>query len=402
MTVRRDSARAVALGIVVIASACRPDQLVVESGLTVLDLTVAHSLAIEQFRFSAERDGGAEVFDATRPDEPQDFQPGEQSVSVILPDSLGGEVIAVWADGIHAGEVVGSGSATVTVKREERVSATIELGDIAECGDGELRHLDGEECDDGNELDGDGCSSDCGATPCDLCDDHVDCTTDVCLAEDCTHEPNDSACAAQPDGWCDLQNGCQYPACAPESCASTGCESAVCVEGEGCVRTNLCNTAQECCNGACVPLGCNDGNPCTNTYCGAEGCEAVAVSGRACGAGPTTCSDQDTCDPDANCLPNHFTGPRAGCDAAATACSSAESCDGAGVCTRTNLDEGAEGGCGVCFDCDGLGSCVEVGAVLTDVGCDAPATPCSGEDWCYAGTCYFNDYAIGGSDECVR
>ena len=74
------------------------------------------------------------------------------------------------------------------------------------CGDGEL-NLDAEECDDGNYVDGDGCSGNCTSETPDPC-------LDKACGEGCmTCPPNEPNCVDPSyQGYCDLQGVCVYPA----------------------------------------------------------------------------------------------------------------------------------------------------------------------------------------------
>lgn len=124
------------------------------------------------------------------------------------------------------------------------------------------------------------------------CDDHLDCTVDVCTNQMCRHLPNDAACTATSGGVCDVTNGCQYPTCTAQNCSAGPCQTAQCA-GDQCVRNSLCKTGESCCAGQCVPAGCNDGNPCTDDSCGPSGCTHVNNSA-ACDDG-LFCNGSDTC-----------------------------------------------------------------------------------------------------------
>ncbi|MBW2262326.1 MAG: hypothetical protein JRG91_10170 [Deltaproteobacteria bacterium] len=81
-----------------------------------------------------------------------------------------------------------------------------------DCGNGEVD--DGEECDDGNDEDMDGCTSDCTWT----CESDEECSIGYCTEGICdlyyhmceTHEvdcTDDDPCT---DDWCDPESGCVY------------------------------------------------------------------------------------------------------------------------------------------------------------------------------------------------
>ncbi len=124
------------------------------------------------------------------------------------------------------------------------------------------------------------------------CDDGIDCTVGICTDGVCSQRPDDGICTAAPDGVCDPTDGCQYAECTPAICTAGPCQTAMCV-GDRCERTNLCAAGQACCAGACAPIGCSDGNPCTDDACGASGCENVHNS-VPCDDG-VFCNGADTC-----------------------------------------------------------------------------------------------------------
>jgi cysteine-rich repeat protein len=70
------------------------------------------------------------------------------------------------------------------------------------CGNGTLEP--GETCDDGNQTNGDGCSSTCAIEPCmPPCADQIACTADVCQFDSataaflCVHNPINGQCDDQ-------------------------------------------------------------------------------------------------------------------------------------------------------------------------------------------------------------
>lgn len=99
------------------------------------------------------------------------------------------------------------------------------------CGDGVLdAHSidDAEECDDGNQIDGDGCSAACEVEPC-----------YVCLAEP-------SICLPVPDGTsCEDELFCN---------GAETCQSGSCVAGaEPCLSSERCNEETDVCDSNCPP-----------------------------------------------------------------------------------------------------------------------------------------------------
>ena len=160
------------------------------------------------------------------------------------------------------------------------VSGTF-VGSRSRCGDGQLDA--GEQCDDGNRVDGDCCSSSCTfeAVGGSCTDDGNPCTDDRCDgAGSCTHDP-------RADGFaCDTGNDCVLSTCAQGVCvagppapAGTSCAGASDPCGD-----NVCDGA-----GACTPRPkpdgnpCNDGNDCTlNDTCQAGVCQGTPMSCGSC------------------------------------------------------------------------------------------------------------------------
>ncbi len=181
-------------------------------------------------------------------------------------------------------------------------------------------HVDAARADAGV---GDAATPDAGPTPCTAgsdCDDGIDCTSDICTDGACTNRSDDGLCTAQSGGTCDVHNGCQYPSCSPDTCSAGPCQTASC-DGDQCVRTNLCSTAEMCCAGECVAAGCDDGNPCTDDTCGTSGCEHTNNTG-SCDDG-VYCNGADTC-ADGSCSA-HVGSP---CSGAAVCDESMERCTG--------------------------------------------------------------------------
>jgi len=166
-------------------------------------------------------------------------------VEIFAPNPVqGGSSVSHWSTSLSPDEVM-EPFATPTSIVPLTVALMKDIGYAVACGDAVV--AGGEGCDDGNNLDGDGCGRFCTVEPC-------------------------WACAGSPS------------ACAPA------------VDGTGCDDLNPCTGPDTCQAGACQgggPTGaaCNDGNPCTEsdacvgTTCGGSfplsSCIAPDVPGRA-------------------------------------------------------------------------------------------------------------------------
>lgn len=145
---------------------------------------------------------------------------------------------------------------------------------LTECGDG-LVGL-GEGCDDGNDVDGDCCSSSCEpAAPGSPCDDDGD----VCNgAESCDGA---GMCSSGPALVCSDGDACN----GIEVCmAGQGCRAGTppaCDDGDDCNGVESCDDVLGCVAGA--PLECSDGDVCTFDTCDAvSGCSSSEAPDPAC------------------------------------------------------------------------------------------------------------------------
>jgi cysteine-rich repeat protein len=147
------------------------------------------------------------------------------------------------------------------------------------CGNGDVDA--GEDCDDGNGVDCDGCDNDCT--------DSATCGNGTrCGSEDC----DDGNTAA---GDC-CSASCEYEA-----------SGADCDDGEACTLDDTCDGSGVCVGGDPSDDVCDDDN-----LCSMETCDAAV----GCVYTPADCDDgdvcsQDTCDPATGCA--NMTVPRSGC-----------------------------------------------------------------------------------------
>jgi hypothetical protein len=247
-------------------------------------------------------------------------------------------------------------------------------------------------CDDGDACNGvETCNPTTGACldPPDLdCDDDNVCTDDSCNpVSGCVNAPNTLGC--------NDQNACtENDQCSGGTCSGTPTQVALgCNDGDVCDGLETCNPATGLCQDG-TPLDCEDDNPCTDGFCGAQGCfqlnnAASCDDGNACTAndvcsagsclsgGLIQCSDGnpcnglETCDPDTGCV----AGTPLDCDdgnpctddfCGATGCyhvNTVDACDDGNPCTTGDT----------CF----LGACTGGAPLQCDDG-----NPCNGSETC--------------------
>jgi len=297
-------------------------------------------------------------------------------------------------------------------------------------------------CDDDDACNGvETCNPATGTcvNPPDLdCDDDNVCTTDSCNpASGCVNSANTLSC--------NDQSACtENDQCSGGACVGTPTQVALgCNDGDVCDGLETCNPATGQCEEG-TPPDCEDENPCTDGFCGVNGCFQVnntascsdgnaCTAGDVCTAGACTsggliqCSDGDpcngleTCDPESGCLPgtpldcdddnpctDDFCGPQgcfhvnttASCNdgnpcttndacflgacrgGALLQCSDGDPCNGVETCNPT-------GGCqaGTPLSCDDDNGCTE-DSCEPGVGCahvDLDATACDDGDACTTG-----------------
>ena len=267
------------------------------------------------------------------------------------------------------------------------------------CGNGVVDA--GEQCDDGNQLNGDGCDSSCRTEPCyscagqpstcstipdgSSCDDHHFCNgADTCLGGACAvHTGDPCAGGLECDNVCnEAGKNCALPAgtaCAEDDnhCTTDECDGqGSCVHQPEyftpCDDGVFCNGADECYAGTCQF---HDGDPCAGNECAPTCDEAVqACAPLALG---TPCTDDG--------LP----------------CTN-DQCDGTGFCSHPPTAGGtpcpADGNICTIDECNGIGLCTHPPAPDGTACNDANA--CTQTDQCQSGQCVGSDPVICPSPTC--
>ncbi len=230
-----------------------------------------------------------------------------------------------------------------------------------------------------------------------VCNDNSACTVlDRCVAGVCVGDA-----LACEDG-----NPCTATSCNP----LTGCTSSAVLDGTPCQDANACNGAETCAAGQCtagVPLVCGDTNPCTVETCDPlVGCVVTPVMDGASCADGTVCNGAETCVSGA-CVPspalqcedaNPCTvdqcDPVTGCAFVAvmdgTPCLDGTVCNGEETCQAGQCVPGTALSCGdtnpcTAEACDAVTGCVSV-PVMNGAPC-VDANVCNGVETCQQGSC---------------
>jgi cysteine-rich repeat protein len=289
------------------------------------------------------------------------------------------------------------------------------------CGDGVLDP--GEECDDGNLLNGDGCSSLCHVEPCytcsgqpsacsplpdgSACDDGLFCNgTDICASSTCSVHSGDPC-----TGGTECQNSCDESLDSCISIAGTPCtdDGNVCTDDRcdglgscthpnnsvGCDDGVFCNGADFCFGGSCSG---HQGDPCRFSDCSTVCDEMTATcdpdaAGTPCFGDGNVCT-LDQCDGAGTCA--HPPGPSGvPCLDDGNVCT-IDQCDTMGVCAHPPVAAGTacpDDGNECTHDaCDGAGACAHP-AVADGTACD-DSNACTQTDTCHSGICVGADAVV--------
>ena len=316
------------------------------------------------------------------------------------------------ADGVNFQELPGSRTAAVTSLCTSSNAGEpgvwrfqVRPGGVTVCGNA-VREL-GEECDDGNVVNGDGCNARCGLElPAgSACADDIACRSGFCADGVCCSARCDGQCEACAEtglrGTCVAVSGTprgSRPACdgAGTTCGATcsgtsratcsyTASGTLCNDGSSCSTGDVCDGAGRC---AGVGLICDDGLSCTADECAGGVCSASLLPGfcfidgecQPAGA-PRPDNACQVCDPATSVL--EWTARGGSCDDG-NACTTGDTC-GAGACVPGVATVCADDGLGCTAEaCDpftGLcGSSVTDGCVIEGAcvatGTLDPATPC--------------------------
>jgi cysteine-rich repeat protein len=292
------------------------------------------------------------------------------------------------------------------------------------CGNGNHQSSQGEQCDDHNNVDGDGCSSTCtiesgyacvdggqsgnlsictpicgdgltvGSEQCD--DGALNGTANSCCTATCTFKAAGTSCN---DGdACTQTDTCQAGTC-------TGSNPVVCTALDQCHVAGTCDTGTGVCSNPTKAdnSSCNDGNSCTQT----DTCQA----GTCTGSNPVVCTALDqchvagTCDTGTGVCSNPTKADNSSCNDG-NSCTQTDTCQ-AGTCTGSNpvvctaLDQchvagTCDTGTGVCSNptkadnstCNDGNACTQTDTCQSGVCTGGSPVVCTASDQCHeAGTC---------------
>ncbi len=260
-------------------------------------------------------------------------------------------------------------------------------GDYYGCGCGNNILDSGEECDDGNRLNEDGCSNICEIESCESaadCDDELFCNG----AETCELSTGNCIDGTPPD--CDDDDPCTEDSCneVTDICDNIlipGCE---CEPGDECrVSEGVCDPAEMCDADGTCPADAKSAAECrasagacdlAETCAGGNDCPADAKSAAECRASAGDCDLAETCAGGNDCPADAKS--VAECRASAGDCDLAESCNGVAVTCPADVFEPN----GVLCD-DGL-FCTITDACAAGV-CVGDENTCDDDDPCTIDSC---------------
>lgn len=336
----------------------------------------------------------------------EDVLENDYGLGAVIDDWALTEAVDISADGKY---IVGRGMHRVNgVYQDEGWIANLN----AVCGNG-VKEGDDEECDDGNTVNGDCCTSNCQLVPqgtvcraatggCDLtevCNATGHCPPDLMKNAQAICRPSAGACD-EPD-WCDgVSKDCPADELKPAGY--------VCRWGGGeCDQLEYCDGGSAICppdGFAAAGLPCStDDKVCTDDVCSGTGlgCQHVPkAAGTECRAANGECDVAETCDgSDDDCPADTFQPPTVECRASAGDCDSAEHCSGTSATCPADSKQPAgfvcrdTGGntCDAEEVCDGTSDACPADETLADGSSCDDAESCTDDDICSAGVCIGDD-----------
>ncbi|MCA9610390.1 MAG: DUF4215 domain-containing protein [Myxococcales bacterium] len=277
--------------------------------------------------------------------------------------------------------------------------ATSDAGDG--CGDGTVDRMS-ETCDDGNTVDGDGCSADCQSD--ETCGNGI---TDAAAGELCDDGNTEDGDNCRSDCLSDYACGNGVV----DDIASGGSTDEVCddgnmLNGDGCSADCL---SDESCGNGVVDLAagevCDDGNTVDGDDCSAD-CSVSLLCGNGTLDGVEECDDGNTTDGDGcsgTCLVEGCGNGRldAGED-----CDDGDSDDTNGCTTACSFTCSADSDCADAEPCNGDETCSDPGTGSSACNAGmmlADGTDCGGGNVCSGGSCAAvgcGDGTVSGSEQC--
>jgi hypothetical protein len=387
----------------------------IKTGLTGIDIQVTFEsdLPIKRLRFSGfvAENPAFPIDDRPHLGDDRELDPTDENLIVLLPDGMAEKSVFVRVDGVDEfGTILASAGGSQLVETDKILAIRIHLGEPRVCGDG-AKHQTAEQCDDGNQIPGDGCSGECvvetgwtcegspsecrscGDGVCSVGEDECSCPEPECAGigtcgdglccpgreenvcscpDDCLEEgavtcPDSFCCPEERDaGNCEPDCGmCGDGTCEPDkgedSCTclidcpnnDSVCGNQNCCDVVGHVETmNTC--AQDCCpetpvtDGVCCPVESAENSPADCCPTMAQCNDSVCCPGEDASGCPECCSNE--CGDGVCCGDETVTScPRDCCPG----CGDFQGCTGccASQCGGSDCNLNCESGCSCYFDC---------------------------------------------------
>ena len=212
------------------------------------------------------------------------------------------------------------------------------------------------------------------------CDDGMFCSVgDVCSAGSCSGEPRK----------CDDGIACNGVSTCDEAAGDCTPLNNLCDPSELCGSDGSCVTSCSGCAiaGNCVAAGAERaGDPCFICDPARSAADYVPAEGKACGAGASACSQQDSCDDAGVCQAHDLPSGTPCGDGSSSTCDASDVCDGSGTCSTRVAGNGtpcSDGDACTLTDTCRAGVCVAGPARVCSAG--AVCAPDSGDCGCQEG-----------------